>query len=202
MDKVHFVVSKAAAGTKGLDFYTSNSPAVLPHVRMKQLLHSQPSVAIPRTRWPTSTTGNTSRTGRCLATKSWPRTALTSWNSLFCWTTITSNRNTSMWRSLTCECAWQQQINHQIPPPNMQKFTKPFQLHSGRDIDMFPKSTNMGVKVNGMEIPVENLPYQHPTGFCRSFSNSHIFKLIWHIGICICLWPVERINTALLYPSS
>uniref|UniRef100_H3BVT1 Vitellogenin 2 n=1 Tax=Tetraodon nigroviridis TaxID=99883 RepID=H3BVT1_TETNG len=30
------------------------------------------------------------------------------------------------------------------------------------DIDLFPKSASMGVKVNGREIPVANLPYQHP----------------------------------------
>ncbi|XP_056893096.1 vitellogenin-1-like isoform X2 [Takifugu flavidus] len=31
------------------------------------------------------------------------------------------------------------------------------------DIDLFPKSGNIGVKVNGVEIPMENLPYHHPT---------------------------------------
>lgn len=112
MDKIHFVVSKAAAGTKDSAFTCQTRKQ---YERIKHLLHSQLSVAMPRTRWPTSTTGNTSRSCRCLATKSWLRTARTSWNSLFCWTTITSNRNTLMWRSLTCECAWQQQINHQIP---------------------------------------------------------------------------------------
>ncbi|XP_022593896.1 vitellogenin-like [Seriola dumerili] len=31
------------------------------------------------------------------------------------------------------------------------------------DIDMYPKNTDVIVKVNGMEIPINNLPYQHPT---------------------------------------
>uniref|UniRef100_A0A4W6F862 Uncharacterized protein n=1 Tax=Lates calcarifer TaxID=8187 RepID=A0A4W6F862_LATCA len=33
------------------------------------------------------------------------------------------------------------------------------------DIDLYPKNTDVIVKVNGMEIPINNLPYQHPTGF-------------------------------------
>uniref|UniRef100_UPI003AAA2895 vitellogenin-like n=1 Tax=Centroberyx gerrardi TaxID=166262 RepID=UPI003AAA2895 len=32
------------------------------------------------------------------------------------------------------------------------------------DIDLYPKNTDVIVKVNGMEIPINNLPYQHPTG--------------------------------------
>uniref|UniRef100_A0A4W6F983 Uncharacterized protein n=1 Tax=Lates calcarifer TaxID=8187 RepID=A0A4W6F983_LATCA len=31
------------------------------------------------------------------------------------------------------------------------------------DIDLYPKNTDVIVKVNGMEIPINNLPYQHPT---------------------------------------
>ncbi|XP_070687992.1 vitellogenin-like isoform X2 [Pempheris klunzingeri] len=31
------------------------------------------------------------------------------------------------------------------------------------DIDLYPKNTDVVVKVNGMEIPINNLPYQHPT---------------------------------------
>ncbi|KAM7387895.1 hypothetical protein PAMP_024106 [Pampus punctatissimus] len=31
------------------------------------------------------------------------------------------------------------------------------------DIDMYPKNTDVIVKVNGREIPINNLPYQHPT---------------------------------------
>ncbi|KAM7011967.1 LOW QUALITY PROTEIN: vitellogenin 2 [Tautogolabrus adspersus] len=31
------------------------------------------------------------------------------------------------------------------------------------DIDLYPKNTDVIVKVNGMEIPIINLPYQHPT---------------------------------------
>uniref|UniRef100_A0A667ZJG6 Vitellogenin-like n=1 Tax=Myripristis murdjan TaxID=586833 RepID=A0A667ZJG6_9TELE len=31
------------------------------------------------------------------------------------------------------------------------------------DIDLYPKNTEVTVKVNGMEIPINNLPYQHPT---------------------------------------
>ncbi|XP_056132378.1 vitellogenin-like isoform X2 [Lampris incognitus] len=31
------------------------------------------------------------------------------------------------------------------------------------DIDLYPKNNNVIVKVNGMEIPINNLPYQHPT---------------------------------------
>ncbi|TKS74661.1 Vitellogenin [Collichthys lucidus] len=31
------------------------------------------------------------------------------------------------------------------------------------DIDLYPKNTAVIVKVNGMEIPITNLPYQHPT---------------------------------------
>ncbi|KAM7387896.1 hypothetical protein PAMP_024107 [Pampus punctatissimus] len=32
------------------------------------------------------------------------------------------------------------------------------------DIDMYPKDSVAMVKVNGVEIPISNLPYQHPTG--------------------------------------
>lgn len=39
------------------------------------------------------------------------------------------------------------------------------------DIDLYPKNTDVIVKVNGMEIPVINLPYQHPTGFHPSLKN-------------------------------
>uniref|UniRef100_A0A667Z737 Vitellogenin-like n=1 Tax=Myripristis murdjan TaxID=586833 RepID=A0A667Z737_9TELE len=35
------------------------------------------------------------------------------------------------------------------------------------DIDLYPKNTEVTVKVNGMEIPINNLPYQHPTGFYK-----------------------------------
>ncbi|KAK1896871.1 Vitellogenin-1 [Dissostichus eleginoides] len=31
------------------------------------------------------------------------------------------------------------------------------------DIDLYPKNSEVIVKVNGMEIPINNLPYQHPT---------------------------------------
>ncbi|XP_060933408.1 vitellogenin-1-like [Limanda limanda] len=31
------------------------------------------------------------------------------------------------------------------------------------DIDMYPKNADVILKVNGMEIPINNLPYQHPT---------------------------------------
>ncbi|GLD50056.1 vitellogenin-like isoform X1 [Lates japonicus] len=31
------------------------------------------------------------------------------------------------------------------------------------DIDLYPKNTDVIVKVNGMEIPINNLPYEHPT---------------------------------------
>ncbi|XP_076582010.1 vitellogenin-like isoform X2 [Chaetodon auriga] len=31
------------------------------------------------------------------------------------------------------------------------------------DIDLYPKNSDVIVKVNGMEIPISNLPYQHPT---------------------------------------
>ncbi|XP_070816139.1 vitellogenin-2-like isoform X2 [Chaetodon trifascialis] len=32
------------------------------------------------------------------------------------------------------------------------------------DVDMYPKDSAIMVKVNGVEIPITNLPYQHPTG--------------------------------------
>ncbi|XP_041790599.1 vitellogenin-2-like [Chelmon rostratus] len=32
------------------------------------------------------------------------------------------------------------------------------------DVDMYPKDNAIMVKVNGVEIPISNLPYQHPTG--------------------------------------
>lgn len=33
------------------------------------------------------------------------------------------------------------------------------------DVEMYPKDSAIAVMVNGVEIPVNNLPYQHPTGF-------------------------------------
>ncbi|KAM3876385.1 vitellogenin-like [Diretmus argenteus] len=32
------------------------------------------------------------------------------------------------------------------------------------DVDLYPKNNDIMVKVNGLEIPMRNLPYQHPTG--------------------------------------
>ncbi|XP_071386640.1 vitellogenin-2-like isoform X6 [Centroberyx affinis] len=32
------------------------------------------------------------------------------------------------------------------------------------DVDLYPKDNDVMVKVNGLEIPISNLPYQHPTG--------------------------------------
>lgn len=70
-----------------------------------------------------------------------------------------------------------QKIKHTVRP-NTKNVTTPFLLCSGSDIDLFPKSSNIGVKVNGVEIPRENLPYQHPTGFCTNLST--IIFLNWH----------------------
>ncbi|CAL8393719.1 unnamed protein product [Boreogadus saida] len=39
------------------------------------------------------------------------------------------------------------------------------------DIDLYPENENMIVKVNGMQIPISNLPYQHPTGTIQIKSN-------------------------------
>lgn len=50
-------------------------------------------------------------------------------------------------------------------PPHTHKFTKHFKLLSGSDVDLFSKSINMGVKVNGKEISLDSLPYQHPIGY-------------------------------------
>lgn len=33
------------------------------------------------------------------------------------------------------------------------------------DIDLYPKNNEVILSVNGMEIPINNLSYQHPTGF-------------------------------------
>lgn len=72
---------------------------------------------------------------------------------------------------------WCQKSKHTVRP-NAKKITKPFLLCSGSDIDLFPKSGNIGVKVNGVEIPMENLPYYHPTGVCTPLST--IIFLNWH----------------------
>ena len=40
-----------------------------------------------------------------------------------------------------------------------------FQLIFNSDVDLHPKGSVIIVKVNGVEIPINNLPYQHPTGF-------------------------------------
>lgn len=37
-------------------------------------------------------------------------------------------------------------------------------LWSRSDIDLYTKDNQVAVKVNGREIPLENLPYQHPSG--------------------------------------
>lgn len=68
---------------------------------------------------------------------------------------------------------WCQKFKHTVRP-NTKKILKPFLLCSGSDIDLFPKSGKIGVKVNGVEIPMENLPYQHPTGSCTPLSTN------WH----------------------
>ncbi|CAL8271931.1 unnamed protein product [Arctogadus glacialis] len=39
------------------------------------------------------------------------------------------------------------------------------------DIDLYPENDDMIVKVNGMQIPISNLPYQHPTGTIQIKSN-------------------------------
>ena len=40
-----------------------------------------------------------------------------------------------------------------------------FQLCFISDVDLYPKDRVMMVKVNGVEIPINNLPYHHPAGF-------------------------------------
>lgn len=40
-----------------------------------------------------------------------------------------------------------------------------FKHFSNSDVDMYPKDNAIMVRVNGVEIPISNLPYQHPTGF-------------------------------------
>lgn len=47
------------------------------------------------------------------------------------------------------------------------------------DIDMYPKDNDVLVKVNGLEVPINNLPYQHATGFllCLIKSKPSIFTL-------------------------
>lgn len=72
---------------------------------------------------------------------------------------------------------WCQKIKHTVRP-NAKEITKTFLLCSGSDIDLFHKSNSIGVKVNGVEIPMENLPYEHPTGFCTPLST--IIFLNWH----------------------
>ena len=37
-------------------------------------------------------------------------------------------------------------------------------FHFYSDVDLFRAENNLVVKVNGLEIPITNLPYQHPTG--------------------------------------
>ncbi|XP_060889620.1 vitellogenin-1-like [Labrus mixtus] len=39
------------------------------------------------------------------------------------------------------------------------------------DIDLYPKNNNVIVKVNGMEIPITNLPYEHPTAKIQISQN-------------------------------
>lgn len=46
----------------------------------------------------------------------------------------------------------------------MDKTKQDFPFSTCSDIDLYLNG-NVTVKVNGMEIPINNLPYQHPTGF-------------------------------------
>lgn len=39
---------------------------------------------------------------------------------------------------------------------------------------MYPKDNAVAVMVNGVEIPISNLPYQHPEGFCLFKINNSI----------------------------
>lgn len=39
-----------------------------------------------------------------------------------------------------------------------------FQLFFNSDVDIYPKDSAVMVMVNGVEIPISNLPYQDPTG--------------------------------------
>lgn len=47
-----------------------------------------------------------------------------------------------------------------------------FHCSSNSDVDMYPKDNAVMVKVNGVEIPINNLPYLHPTG-CLSLRHDH-----------------------------
>ena len=60
-----------------------------------------------------------------------------------------------------------------------------------RDVDLHPMGKDVLVKVNGLEVPLSGLPYQHPTGLsslscCRGNTdhhNSSMFQVI-----CIKVW--------------
>lgn len=136
---------------------------------------SQLNVALSKTHWPHSTTRNTRTKCHCLATKFWRRIAPMSWNSWFCWRRITLNRTTSMWKLLTCECPFKNNNRETLFFHLQADRTKQhFNLCTSSDIDLYPKNTDVIVKVNGMAIPINNLPYQHPTGFYTHQSHHQI----------------------------
>ena len=47
-------------------------------------------------------------------------------------------------------------------------------IFSFSDIDLYPENDNMIVKVNGMQIPISSLPYQHPTGILKKHLTSNL----------------------------
>lgn len=71
---------------------------------------------------------------------------------------------------------------------------------------MYPKDSAVVVKVNGVEIPINNLPYQHPSGFhiikLKLSDALRLFKLLkaknitcLYKYVCMYLWIFFRQNT-------
>ena len=54
-----------------------------------------------------------------------------------------------------------------------------------RDVDLFPTGSDVLVKVNGMEVPISSLPYQHPSGKLNIFIFIYYSKNTDLLIICV-----------------
>uniref|UniRef100_A0A8C4ICX9 Phosvitin n=1 Tax=Dicentrarchus labrax TaxID=13489 RepID=A0A8C4ICX9_DICLA len=70
------------------------------------------------------------------------------------------------------------------------------------DVDLYPKDSAIMVKVNGVEIPISNLPYQHPAGDTRNLNltltqiciNLHSEYVMVQILNCLLFFQVKVVD--------
>ncbi|CDQ71698.1 unnamed protein product [Oncorhynchus mykiss] len=70
----------------------------------------------------------------------------------------------SCYQVLAQDCTTELKFMVLLKKDNLHKQNHIIVKISDIDIDMYPKDNDVWVKVNGLEVPINNLPYQHATG--------------------------------------